>query len=176
MTTANPLRVLLSAFMVCLAADAALAGDCCQSCGNAHDCCKVCRLEPSEKKNEIVCYGVKCEDFCVGGPSKPCCQHEESVCADCADKSGVCTSPKRFVWTEWIPGKCSQIFTRKKLMKRIETVKTPSYKWVVEDLCPGCEAACDQVYVPADAKIPPPPTAQGARPIPGQVVRAASPE
>jgi hypothetical protein len=47
-------------------------------------------------------------------------------------------------------------------MKKVETVEVPSYKWVVEDLCPSCEAQCGLIEVSADTELPEPPLA-GAR-------------
>jgi hypothetical protein len=42
-------------------------------------------------------------------------------------------------------------------MKKVETRKIPSYKWVVEDLCSRCEATSPVVAVEPGAKVPPPP-------------------
>jgi len=119
------------------------ADGCCAHCGCACSCQKICRLVCEEKKVDVICWGCKCEDFCVPGHSKPGCQHCEKVCGDCEDPCD-CTKPhaksKNFVWTEWIPG-CAKILTKKKLMQKIVTKKVPSYKWVVEDLCAQCAAA-----------------------------------
>jgi hypothetical protein len=114
---------------------------CCSHCGCAAACHKVCRLECGEKKVEIICWGCKCEDFCIPCKSKKGCKHCETVCDDCeADReAGVCAKPKNFVWFDWMPGGAT-IRTKTKLMKKIETVTVPSYKWVVEDMCPKCAA------------------------------------
>ena len=83
------------------------ADGCCAHCGCACSCQKVCRLVCEEKKVDVICWGCKCEDFCVPGHSKPGCQHCEEVCDDC-DEPCDCTAPyakpKKFVWTDWIPG------------------------------------------------------------------------
>ena len=34
----------------------------------------------------------------------------------------------------------AKIYTKTKLMKKVETVTVPSYKWVVEDMCVQCAA------------------------------------
>ena len=134
---------------------------CCEHCGGAKGCQKVCRLVCEEKKVDFICWGCKCEDFCVPGHSKPGCRHCEEVCGTC-NQSCDCTSPhakpKSFAWTEWIPG-CAKIYTKKKLVQKVVTKKVPSYKWVVEDLCSHCEASCARVAIAPGAEIPPPPTA-----------------
>lgn len=110
----------------------------CAHCGCADPCQKVCRLVCEEKKVEVVCWGMKCEDFCLPCPSKPGCEHSECVCQDCeAAAAGICTVPQKFVWSEWCP-RGAKMFTKTKLMKKVETKTVPSYKWVVEDLCSGC--------------------------------------
>jgi hypothetical protein len=49
-------------------------------------------------------------------------------------------------------------------MKKVITEKTPSFKWVVEDLCPDCTRTCREENAnlvrnaPPDAAIPLPPT------------------
>ena len=112
----------------------------CQQCGCETACRKVCRLVKEEKKVEVVCWGCKCEDFCLPGPSHLDCRHCEVVCEDdSCTKDGVRTQPKAWIWSEWLPGCRAEIHTKKKLMKKVETKKVPAYKWVVEDLCPECE-------------------------------------
>src|SRR5688500_7438152 len=78
----------------------------CDHCGHAGACQKVCRLVCETKKVEVTCWGCKCEDFCVPGPSKPGCKHCETVCEFCnegCDANAVHSCPQKFVWTEWIP-------------------------------------------------------------------------
>jgi hypothetical protein len=128
----------------------------CDHCGQAAACQKVCRLVCETKKVEITCWGCKCEDFCVPGPSKPGCKHCETICQDCdqgCDPNGVHVLPQKFAWTEWIPGYAT-IRTRKKLMKKTITKTIPSYKWVVEDLCPHCHAHAQSAAVPVGTEIP----------------------
>lgn len=116
----------------------------CAHCGCAQ-CCKTCRVVCEEKQVEVVCWGAKCEDFCVPGKSCEKCKHCKCVCGDCGNPCD-CTvptgAPKPFVWRDWVPAHCATIFTRTKLMKKTITVTVPSYKWVVEDLCPGCSEQC----------------------------------
>lgn len=143
-----------------LAASTAVAGDgCCAHCGCESHCQKICRLVCEEKKVETTSWGCQCEDFCVPSPSHLACKHCEPACESCADAcdpDAVCAKPKKFVWKEWIPT-CAKIYTKKKLMKKVETHKVPSWKWVVEDLCPACEAGCPHAEVPPGTPIPPPP-------------------
>lgn len=139
---------------------------CCSLCGKAEATEKVCRLVPVEKKITITCWGCEAEDICLPGPSKPVCRHCDVAC----DEDGVscCHHPglfrKYFVWAEWEPcarswSPCSRprIVTKKRLMKKTVTKTIPSYKWVVEELCPECEQACETVAIPDGVLIPPPP-------------------
>src|SRR5690349_14158950 len=117
-----------------LLAGAALAGDQCAHCG-CQGCEQVCRLVREEKKVNITCWGCKCEDFCVPGKSCRDGRNCDEVCDECDGE--VCSAPKKFVWYNWIPGCAENIYTKKKLMKKTITKTVPSYKWVVEDLCPN---------------------------------------
>jgi len=77
------------------------------------------------------------------------------VCDDCesCDPAVPHPEPKRFVWMDWFPGG-AKIYTRTKLMRKTENVTVPSYKWVVEDMCPECTAKLDAKSTPAVATIP----------------------
>jgi hypothetical protein len=151
----NSKRISLIAIVVasCLVGATNPHPKCCR-CGATAPCKKVCRLVCEEKNMEIVCWGCKCEDFCVPGPGCPSYEHCNCVHHTC-DKdeqpSGVCFEPKRFVWKNWRPS-FAQMYTKKKLMKRIETVKVPAYKWVVEEVCCDCtcESDCDCDVVTTD--------------------------
>ena len=111
----------------------------CARCGAVCPCKKVCRLVCEEKSVEVVCWGCKCEDFCVPGPGCPGCEHCKSVCQSCDESkpSGVCSEPKAFHWKTWCPS-FARMYTKTKLMKRTEIVKVPTYKYVVEDVCCNC--------------------------------------
>lgn len=155
---------LLSAGTVTLAI-AATKEHCCSHCGCCQCCCKVCRLVCEEKKVDVICWGCVCEDFCIAKHDVPCCEHCETVCVQCGeprDPKAPCVQPKRFVWTEWIPG-CATMHTKKKLMKKTESVKIKSFKWVVEDLCKECESACDVAQVAPGDDVPPPPQIADAK-------------
>jgi hypothetical protein len=159
-------RFMLVAVICALgAARFAEAGECCCAhCGGCCECQKVCRLVCEDKKVDVICWGCVCEDFCLPGHGKPGCKQCKTVCVDCSkpqDPKAPCVAPKKFVWREWCPS-CAYLFTKKKLMKKTETVKAPSYKWVVEDLCPKCQGNCDVAAVDAktEAELPPPPLAE----------------
>lgn len=137
-------HVLLCTALILFAAGSTHAADnpChCASCGCAVPCQKVCRLETGEKKVEVICWGCKHEDFCLPGRSDRGCKHCETVCENCGDDADpkICSKSKNFVWYDWCPG-CGSVHTKTKLMKKIDTVTVPSYKWVVEDMCPQCAA------------------------------------
>jgi hypothetical protein len=157
----NIRRILALAILLVLAlAVRAAAGEgCCAHCGCADGCQKVCRLVEEDKKVETICWGCKCEDFCVHGPSKRGCKHCKDVCETCddgCDCEATHAEPKKFVWYDWIPG-CAKVHTRKKLMKKVVVTKVPSFKWVVEDLCPKCDADCESAEVPPGVELPAPP-------------------
>jgi hypothetical protein len=132
---------------------------CCAHCGCNSPCQKVCRLVCEEKRVEVICFGCQCEHFCIPGPSRPACQHCECLCESC-DANCDCTAPvaapKTFLWTEWIPG-CASVVTKKKLMRRTETVTVLSYKWVVEDVCANCDAKTSGADITPGVEIPAPP-------------------
>ena len=110
--------------------------DKCAACGACTACRKVCRLVCEETKIDVVCYGCKCEDFCISGPSCPKCDHCETVCGEC-NSEGVHSQSKEFRWTSWLPGH-AKLYTRKKLMKKTVTKTIPTYRWVVEPVCASC--------------------------------------
>ena len=142
----------------------AFAGDgdycACACCGQHAACQKICRLVKDERKIPVTCWGCKCEEFCLGGPSHVGCVHCEEVCNACdpkqpADPKVPYSLPKTLVWKEWIPRCSTGIYTRKRLMRKTETKTVPSFKWVVEDLCPHCEGQAYSVPLPPGEKLPP---------------------
>ena len=160
------LRSLLTASAVAICVrfpTEAMAGEgCCSRCGcNANRCKKICRLVQEDRKITTTCWGVECEDFCVPGPSTPNCKQCDTVCNPAAGDK-VCSQPKRIVWTSWIPGCGPEIFTKRRLMKKTVTKTVPSFKWVVEDACPDCIAAIEQIVVPTGTTAPPAPQIEGA--------------
>ena len=133
----------------------------CRLCSGSNNCSKVCRLVCEEKRITTTCWGTKCEDFCAPGPSCPDHEHCETVCGNNGDPQAPCSEPKTLRWTHWTPGDCGTVYTKKKLMKRTITKKVPSYKWVVEDLCPACQQRCAQQSLPAGTELPPVPKLEG---------------
>jgi hypothetical protein len=82
-------------------------------------------------------------------------------CDETCDCKSPISAPKKLLWTEWIPGSAS-VFTKKKLMRKTETVTVKSYKWVVEDVCPQCDETVVGADFTLDAEVPAPPI-PGAR-------------
>jgi hypothetical protein len=153
---------LMSALFSTTAASAVAGDRCCAACGGCDDCEKCCRLVCEEKKVEVVCYGFKCEDFCLPGHSHRSCKHGEMLCDDCqCDPKAPCAKEKKFVWYDWIPGCSEGVCTKRKLHKKTITKKVPTVKWVVEDLCCDCQAKAAQAAAPPpEVKVPAPPAVQ----------------
>jgi hypothetical protein len=96
-----------------------------------HPACQECSVKDKEKKVDVVCYGAKTETFCVPGPSRRGCKHSKSVCDPCDQETAdadVTNCPRKFVWFDWSPT-TAKVFTRTKLMKRVETVTVPTHEW-----------------------------------------------
>ncbi len=119
------------------------AADCCSGCGCQCECAMTCHLVRYMKKVTTTCYGCKCEDFCVGGPSCRGCEHDECCCDNCdcgnKDKCGCDHRPDcHFIWHDWCPSDCACLKTRKILTKYELTKEIPAFKWVVQPLCGSC--------------------------------------
>jgi hypothetical protein len=116
----------LTLLLLCLAPAYLIAGNhhshCCQQCGCAEGCQRICRLVCDKKEVVKVTYSCKCEDFCV-----PCKSHQVKNCDCCSEPS-------------WIPGG-AKMRSRKVLVRNEEKEAKPTYKYVVEYLCPQCQAA-----------------------------------
>jgi hypothetical protein len=122
-------------------------------------------LSARTRRSTLHTGGILDEDFCLPKHNKPNCEHCKMVCTDCdapCDPKAPYVGPKRFVWTDWIPG-CATMHCRRKLYKKVETQKVPSFKWVVEDLCPHCESNCDVAEVSPEDKVPAPPQMADAK-------------
>ncbi|MDX1968087.1 MAG: hypothetical protein SFV23_13005 [Planctomycetaceae bacterium] len=147
------------ALALCLAtARIATAGDDgCDHCGCASACHRICRLVAQDRKITTTCWGYSSEEFCDPGPSTRGCEHCETVCDECHAPKAPFVLPKRLVWTDWCAGGTNGSYTKKKLMKKTVTKTVPGYKWVVEDLCPTCEEACQNAAVAPGAQVPPAP-------------------
>lgn len=109
-------------------------GHCCEQCGHECKTSRVCHVIVEMKKVPKTCYSCECEDFCVPGPSKRCGRAPEPDDSACGE---LCLQ-ERWYWN-WIPG-CAKVYKRSKLIKKVTQVEVPSFKWVVEDLCPECRA------------------------------------
>lgn len=114
------------------------AGRTCSQCGCAASCRKVCRLKCEEKKISVTVWSSKSEEVCIPGPSaregKQCEEEEfQSPDSDCPE-----SLKQRMVWWQWLPKSAPTLHEQHKLMKKTVTKTVPSYRWVVEDLCPEC--------------------------------------
>lgn len=158
--------LLLAGIFSLMATYSVVAGGhcCCAHCGCETYCEKVCRLVEEEKKITFTCWGGKREDFCLPGPSKKVCEHCESLCDKDPEGCPVCA--RKSAWSIWQPWVCPTIHTKARLMKKTITKKIPSYKWVVEDLCPECESGAKSAAPAPGVEVPPKPKASGAKTAP----------
>lgn len=117
--------ILAALAMLTVPAVATWNGLRCERCGCDSSCQKVCRLVCEMKETTKVTYCCKCEDFCVPGPSVRCKP-------DC--NCGQCESCQKYNWQPT----CADVRTKKVLDKKVEKVVKPTYRWVVEYLCPTC--------------------------------------
>jgi hypothetical protein len=112
-------------------APAAFAANTCPQCGCC-ECKKCCRLVCEMKEVTKTHYCCKCEDFCVLGPSKRCTSCCSCNCGHCAE----CRS-------SWIPT-AAYVKTKHVAEKKEEKIQKPTYRFVVEYVCPqcGCASPC----------------------------------
>ena len=85
-TIAVTLAVVLATFVAQAAHAQAQKGGVASSCDN------VCKLVKTTIKKKVICYGCKCEDFCVPGKS---CLERDGLCdrgckSNCACKGKGC--------------------------------------------------------------------------------------
>lgn len=153
--------LLVGLFVLAAGTTTALAGDCCAHCGCDCNCRKICRLVCETKKVPKITYDCKCEDFCVPGPSKcvGVCDTGCDQCGGCGCK--LCCHKKKIYEPT-----CACVHTKKVLVKHVEMVEKPSYKWVVEYVCDSCACKCQQEQPQPGASDPPVPPAPNDPPVP----------
>ena len=104
----------------------------------------MCRLVPEIKKTTTFCYDVKCEDFCLPGPSK-CCGWKCVPNTCCGIGTGFHKEP-----IEGKPCSCGHPRVRKVLVKIPVTKETKVWVCKVERVCCGC--GCSQLDAKATAE------------------------
>ena len=98
---------------------------CCCQCGCTECVSAYCRPTCEQQTVKETHYRVECEDFCPPGPSRCCGEH---CCGD------GCKS-----WVHKIRKvSCSEVRTRKKLVKYETEKKVPVTKCTVVYLCSHC--------------------------------------
>ena len=118
--------LVLLVMPLCLAQSPA----CCPACG-CSQFQKSCRVVPDVKKETKTKWVVQCEDICLPGRTR-------SVDACVADP----TSPTgQWVVTTRQPS-CDRVITKKKLVKKTETIEKPGFKCIVETVCAQCGQCC----------------------------------
>jgi hypothetical protein len=106
-----------------------IAGDGrCDRCGCCCQCQAVCRVVCEMKEVSQTTWCCKCEEVCVPGRSQRCdCDCSCGHCPQCREQS-------------WVPT-AAYVKSRKVPVKHVEKVKKPSYRLVVEHICPHCAQA-----------------------------------
>jgi hypothetical protein len=120
--------MLLSVALLGLVGVAVTSADeapCCSMCGCHEHVTAYCRATCEQKAVKETHYKVECEDFCPPGPSQ-CCGKE--CCSD------GCDSWVHKIWKV----SCSEVRTRKKLVKYETEKQVPVTKCTVVYLCPQC--------------------------------------
>lgn len=153
----------------------AQAGDgCCSCCGCACQPEMTCHLVKYMKKVTVTCYGCKCNNICIPGPSCKGCEHCEGCCdngGQCGQCNGGCGCDDcnhkpdcHLRWFDWCPT-CACPITVKQLQKFEVTKEVCAYKWEAVPMCAGCaeKAHEDDKKVPPTLAPPAPPKSAQAK-------------
>jgi hypothetical protein len=84
----------------------------------------------TEKEITKVCWGYRCEQVCIPGPSSFCgaVRHRD----DCG------------CWTCWLwKPTCAEVITRRVPVKKEVRWKVPAVEWTVEERCCQCRHEAD---------------------------------
>jgi hypothetical protein len=100
----------------------------CDTCGSCDCVRKVCVPTMTEKTITKVCWGYKCEDFCIPGPS---------VCCGKQCHRDDCGSWWHFLWKPT----CAEVRTKHVPVKHEVKRKVPKVEWNIEERCDACRAA-----------------------------------
>lgn len=127
------ISLFIAALTLPLAPRLVQSGGCCAHCGCSAHLCKMCRVVPETKEKIEICWDVKCEDFCVPGPSKKC-----GVVEECDECGSWCR-------TIWQPG-CAHVRTKKAPVKKEVKRKVQTFKWEVVTVCDHCRRHCSSLH------------------------------
>ncbi|MGE0757480.1 MAG: hypothetical protein AB7F89_11065 [Pirellulaceae bacterium] len=98
---------------------------CCTSCG-CGETRLVCRIVPEVKKETKTRWVVECEEVCLPGRTQSS--------AECTCTSGHATPCPHCV----AHPACGRVITKKKLIRKTETIEKPGFKCVLERICCEC--------------------------------------
>ena len=113
---------------VASAADAPARDGLCDRCGGSESVRTVCVKILMEKEVTKVCWGYRCEEVCIPGPSIFCgARHHRDDCG---------------CWTCWLwKPTCAEVITRHVPVKKEVRRKMPAVEWKVEERCCACRHA-----------------------------------
>lgn len=99
----------------------------CDRCGSCDGVTKVCVPQMTEREIKKVCWGFRCEDFCIPGPSVRC------GIARGKDDCGCW-------WHELWKPTCAEIRTKRVPVKTEVKRMVPAVQWTVEERCRCCRS------------------------------------
>lgn len=97
----------------------------CDRCGGCEQVRRMCVKARIEKEMTKVCWGYRCEQVCIPGPSVfRGTEHHRDDCG---------------CWTCWLwKPTCAEVITRRVPVKQEVRRKVPSVRWSVEERCCHC--------------------------------------
>jgi len=100
----------------------------CDRCGGCERVRTICVRQLTTKEVKKVCWGYRCEQVCIPGPSIFCGTRRHRDDCGC--------------WTCWLwKPTCAEVITRRVPEKNEVTRKVPAVVWTVEERCCGCREA-----------------------------------
>ena len=97
----------------------------CDRCGSCRSVRRVCVPVPVEREKTKVCWGYRCEQICIPGPSLFC--GESCECDECGPW-----------WKQFWKPTCAHVRTKRVPVKTEVVRKVPGFEWQVQERCCGC--------------------------------------
>ena len=154
---AQPILLCIAIALFSLSSTASAGDAGCARCG-CQDCCKVCRLVREDKKVPVICWGMKCEDFCDQGPSCRGCKNCEEVCQSTEkDAERPLRRPQGLRLVRLDPRLLQRDPHQEETDEKDRHQNGPQLQMGRGRLCAECEAKTQDAVVPPGVAVPPPP-------------------